>query len=183
MQARYVELGALKDYAPRLKAGDFCYLSGELYTARDAAHLRLLQEFQESGKLPYGLEGKTLFYAGPAPAKPGRATGAIGPTTASRMDSICPTLMRAGIVASIGKGTRSEEVRQACIDTKGIYFATIGGIAAALSSRVLHSSICAYEDLGPEAIYRLEVKDFPVFVAYDCWGADLYEQVREGCEV
>lgn len=157
-----------------LKAGDACTLSGPMYTLRDAGHQRLLQELDELGYLPYHLERQTIFYAGPTPPAAGRPFGAIGPTTASRMDFATPPLMSHGIVATIGKGVRSDAVRQACVQYTGVYFIAVGGAAAFLAKCVESCESIAYDDLGTEALRRIVVKDFPVFVAIDSAGNDIY---------
>lgn len=157
-----------------LHAGQACLLTGSLYTLRDAGHQRLLDEMGTSSVLPYGLEGQTIFYAGPTPEAAGRPFGAIGPTTASRMDFATPRLMECGIVATLGKGVRSEAVRQACIDCGGVYFVAVGGAAAYLAKCVTACETLAYEDLGTEALRTITVKDFPVFVGIDTQGNDIY---------
>lgn len=160
-----------------LRAGDACLLTGSLYTLRDAGHMRLLAELDEQGsdELPYGLSGQAIFYAGPTPAAAGRPFGAIGPTTASRMDFAAPRLHDAGIAATIGKGVRSVAVREACMRNGAVYFVTIGGAAAYLAKCVTASKTLAYDDLGTEALRRIEVVDFPVFVGIDVLGNDVYD--------
>ncbi len=161
-----------------LKAGQACLLSGPMYTLRDAGHMRLMEELAENGGvLPYGLDGQAIFYAGPTPAAAGRPFGAVGPTTASRMDFAAPALHRAGIAATIGKGHRSAEVRAACAETDSVYFVACGGAAALLARCVASSETVAYADLGTEALRRIEVEDFPVFVGVDTEGKDVYEIV------
>lgn len=161
----------------QLRAGDACRLTGPLYTLRDAGHVRLLAELDEQGSdaLPYGLEGQTIFYAGPSPASAGRPFGAIGPTTASRMDFAAPRLYDAGIVATVGKGVRSRAVKEACVRNGAVYFVTVGGAAAYLAKCVESSTTVAYDDLGTEALRRIDVVDFPVFVGVDTTGADVYD--------
>lgn len=163
-----------------LRAGQGLLLSGPVYTMRDAGHVRALAAVRETGRLPFGLEGQTLFYAGPSPASAGRVFGSIGPTTASRMDFAAPELMEAGVVACIGKGKRSAEVVEACRRTGSAYFAAVGGIAALLAGCVVDSTLVAWEDLGTEALRRLELRDFPCFVAVDAHGGDLYRDVEAG---
>ncbi|HIT45826.1 MAG TPA: fumarate hydratase C-terminal domain-containing protein [Candidatus Aphodovivens excrementavium] len=159
-----------------LKAGQACLLTGPLFTLRDAGHVRLMKELSRNGGvLPYGLEGQAIFYAGPTPAAAGRPFGAVGPTTASRMDFAAPALHRAGIAATVGKGHRSEEVRQACVQTGSVYFVACGGAAALLAQCVASSETIAYDDLGTEALRRIEVVDFPVFVGVDTAGNDVYD--------
>ena len=158
-----------------LRAGDACLLSGEMFMLRDAGHIRLVAELEEQGSLPYGLEGATIFYAGPSPAAAGRPFGAVGPTTASRMDFAAPRLHRAGIVATIGKGVRSAEVIRACQETGSVYFVATGGAAALLAQCVIAGQVVAYEDLGTEALRRIEVRDLPVFVGIDIQGDCIYD--------
>jgi len=157
-----------------LRAGDEVLLSGPVYTARDATHERLLAELDESGELPYGLAGQVLFYAGPTPPAAGRPAGSVGPTTAKRMDAATPRLLQAGIAATIGKGARSEEVRQACEVYGAVYFAAVGGAAALLSTHVTSLEPVAWPELGTEALARMTLDRFPVFVAIDTLGNDLY---------
>ena len=157
-----------------LHAGDEVRLFGPVYTARDAGHERLLDKLAEDGELPFGLVGQTLFYAGPTPSAGGRPVGAIGPTTAKRMDAATPALLRAGIVATIGKGDRSEAVRQACVETGSVYFAAVGGAAALLAKHVIAAEPVAFDDLGTEALVRMTLDGFPAFVAFDTEGHDLY---------
>lgn len=174
MNYKELTLPLSREVLEELEAGDACTLRGPLFTLRDAGHLRLLSELEECGRLPYGLEGQTLFYAGPTPSAGGRPFGAIGPTTASRMDFAAPELYQAGIVATIGKGRRSEEVRNACRDTSSVYFIATGGAAAFLAKCVESSAGLSYDELGTEALRRIEVVDFPVFVGIDTRGNDLY---------
>ena len=157
-----------------LSAGDKVLISGTIYTMRDAGHMRCLEYLREEGHLPFGLEGQTLFYAGPTPARAGRPFGAIGPTTASRMDFASPELYRAGIVATIGKGKRSQEVKDACRQCGAVYLACVGGIAALLAECVISSECIACEDLGTEALHKIEVRDLPAFVEVDAKGMSLY---------
>ena len=159
-----------------LEVGDEVLLSGPVYTMRDAGHERALQCLEDTGRLPFDLEGATLFYAGPTPAAAGRPLGSVGPTTASRMDFATPRLFEAGIVAAIGKGKRSDAVKQAIIRNQAVYFAAVGGAGALLGLRVKKAETIAFEDLQSEAIRRLEVEDFPVFVCFDSQGNDLYAE-------
>lgn len=158
-----------------LHAGDACLLSGEMFMLRDAGHIRLLAEIEGRASLPYGLDGGTIFYAGPSPAAAGRPFGAVGPTTSSRMDFAAPTLHRAGIVATIGKGVRSEEVVRSCKETGSVYFVATGGAAALLARCVTAGETVAYDDLGTEALRRIEVCDLPVFVGIDTQGECIYD--------
>ena len=167
------------DLAP-LRAGDAVLLTGAVYPLRAAGHARGLAYRPEHGELPVGLAGQPLFYAGPTPPAAGRPLGAVGPTTASRMDFATPELMDAGIVATIGKGKRSAAVVEACERTGGINLAAVGGVAALLAERVRSSELIAWEDLGTEALRKLIVEDFPAYVEVDAHGGDLYRQIEAG---
>ncbi len=169
-----IDMPASRERLAELRAGDEVRLYGPVYTARDATHVRLLEELRTDGVLPYGLIGQTLFYAGPTPAVAGRHGGAVGPTTAKRMDFATPELLAAGIVATIGKGTRSEKVREACRATGSVYFAAVGGAAALLASHVASAETVAYPELGTEALVRMVLDGFPAWVAIDSAGIDLY---------
>jgi fumarate hydratase subunit beta len=171
---RDVVLPASRDELAGLRAGEQVTLSGAVYTARDATHVLIAEALDRDGVLPFGLAGATLFYAGPTPAAAGRPAGAIGPTTASRMDAWTPRLLRAGIVATIGKGGRSPEVAAACAETGSAYFAAVGGAAALLARHVTAMETVAWPELGTEALVRVTLDHFPVFVAIDARGADLY---------
>ncbi len=161
----------------KLHIGDKVYLNGVIYTGRDLAHGRLVELLKKGEPLPVDLKGHIIYYVGPAPAKPGKVIGSAGPTTSYRMDPYAPLLMRqAGLKGMIGKGTRGEEVINAMKETIAVYFAAVGGAAALIAQSITKAEIVAYEDLGPEAIRKLEVKDFPVIVANDCYGADLYQE-------
>lgn len=166
-----------RDQIRTLKVGDYCMLTGAMYTLRDAGHMRMLEELDAQGcdTLPYSLDGQTIFYAGPTPSSAGRPFGAIGPTTASRMDFAAPRLHDAGIAATVGKGTRSQAVKDACVRNGAVYFVTVGGAAAYLAKCITSEEVLAYDDLGTEALRRIEVVDFPVFVGIDVQGSDIYE--------
>jgi len=164
-----------KEEAVKLRAGDYVYLSGILYTARDAAHKRMQEALQENGELPFDLENNVIYYMGPSPAREGRPIGSAGPTTASRMDKYTPALLDLGLRGMIGKGKRSAAVIEATIRNRAVYFAAVGGAGALLSRSVISSETIAYDDLGTEAIRRLEVRDFPVIVVIDSEGNNLYE--------
>jgi fumarate hydratase subunit beta len=153
-----------------LKAGDEVAISGFVYTARDAAHKRLCKLIADGKELPIDLKGAAIYFVGPTPARPGRPIGSAGPTTSARMDSFSPILLAAGLKAMIGKGYRNDAVREALKKYVGVHFAAIGGAGALLSQYIISSEVMAYEDLGTEAIRKLEFKDFPVIVAYDCFG-------------
>ncbi len=179
VEARKIDLPLDRELLRCLKAGEACLLSGTLFTLRDAGHMRLLAEMDERGseELPYGLEGQAIFYAGPTPAAAGRPFGAIGPTTSSRMDFAAPRLYDAGIAATIGKGVRSQEVKDACVRNGAVYFVTVGGAAAYLAKCVTATETLAYDDLGTEALRRIQVEGFPVFVGIDACGTDVYDMV------
>ena len=164
-----------KDVTKELKAGDYVYITGTIYTARDAAHKRMQETLDKGESLPITMEGNLIYYMGPSPAREGRPIGSAGPTTSSRMDKYAPALLDLGLKGMIGKGKRSAEVKEAVIRNKAIYFAAIGGAGALLSKAIVKSEIIAFEDLGAEAILKLEVKDFPVIVVMDSKGNDLYE--------
>ena len=160
----------------KLTVGTRVLISGVIYTARDAAHYRLAQALDKGDRLPIDLNGQTLYYMGPSPARPGQVIGSAGPTTSSRMDIYTPRLLAAGIRAMIGKGNRSPEVKEAIRRYKAIYFAAIGGAGALLAKSIKQVEVVAYEDLGAEAILRLNVDNFPAIVANDIYGSDLFEQ-------
>jgi fumarate hydratase subunit beta len=161
-----------------LKAGDTLLLSGILYVARDAAHKRTIAALDRGEPLPFDIRGQTLYYMGPSPARPGRIIGAAGPTTSARLDKYTPRLLAAGLKATIGKGARSAEVKEAMQRHGAVYLAAVGGAGALLSQSVIKADVVVYADLGPEAVLRLEVKDFPVTVINDVHGGDLYIEGR-----
>lgn len=166
-----------------LKAGDYVYLTGTIYTARDAAHKRMQEALDEGKPLPVELEENVIYYMGPSPAREGRSIGSAGPTTASRMDKYTPALLDLGLGAMIGKGKRTKAVQEAIVRNGCVYFAAVGGAGALLSQRIKSSQVVAYEDLGTEAIRKLEVEDFPVIVVIDSQGNNLYETaVKEYAE-
>jgi len=163
-----------------MRAGDRATISGVLYTARDAAHRRLVELLDHGESLPVDLPGQIIYYTGPTPAPPGRPIGSAGPTTASRMDPYAPRLLALGLKAMIGKGARGPEVREALRKYRAVYLTATAGAGALLSQHIVAAEVVAYPDLGTEAIHRLEVQEFPVIVANDCHGGDIYEQgVRE----
>jgi fumarate hydratase subunit beta len=165
-----------KEEVKQLKIGDTVLLSGTIYMARDAAHKRMVELLENYQPLPVDLKGEVIFYAGPCPPKPGQVIGPVAPTTAYRMDPYAPAMYKYGVIGAIGKGPRREMVKEACKKYGAVSFAAIGGLSTILSRRVKAEQVVAYEDLGPEAIRRLEVEDFPLLVAYDSEGGDLYEQ-------
>ena len=163
-----------KSVSETLKAGDYVYLSGTVYVARDAAHKRMTEALSEGGDLPFDIKDQTIYYMGPSPAREGRVIGSAGPTTASRMDKYAPALMDLGQTGMIGKGKRTQAVKDSMIKNKVTYFAAVGGAGALLSKCITSSEVIAYEDLGTEAVRKLTVRDFPVIVVMDCHGGCLY---------
>ncbi len=160
----------------RLTVGTPVLISGVIYTARDAAHRRIVRSLDKGDKLPFDLKGQTIYYTGPSPAPPGRIIGSAGPTTSTRMDAYTPRLIAAGIRAMIGKGSRSPAVREAIKKNKSVYFVAIGGAGALLARSIKKVEVIAYEDLGTEAVRRLTVEDFPAIVANDIYDGDIFEQ-------
>lgn len=159
-----------------LKAGDNVLLNGVIYVARDAAHKRMVAALEEGQDLPFALQGHTVYFMGPSPAKPGQAIGSAGPTTSGRMDTYSPRLMAVGLKGMIGKGNRSQAVKDAMKKYRAVYFAAIGGAGALISKCIKKAEVIAYDELGAEAVRRLEVEDFPVTVINDIYGGDLYEE-------
>ncbi len=177
-EARHITLPFTDDLVRELRAGDRLLLTGTLYVARDAAHKRMVEALDRGEPLPVDIRGATIYYMGPTPARPGRPMGAGGPTTASRMDPYSPRLIELGLKAMIGKGTRSALVREALRKHNAVFLGGIGGAGALLSKAVMCAEVIAYDDLGPEALRRLQVKDLPVTVVDDATGRDLYEEGR-----
>ena len=170
--------------AKSLRAGDYVYITGKIYTARDAAHKRMSETLADNGKLPIDMENNIIYYMGPSPAREGRPIGSAGPTTASRMDKYAPDLLDLGLKGMIGKGKRSQAVKDAIVRNGAVYFAAVGGAGALLSQRIIKSTVIAYDDLGTEAIRELEVEDFPVIVVIDSEGNNLYETaIEEYCTI
>ena len=172
---RHITAPINKETARSLHAGDYVYITGTMYTARDAAHKRMYEILQKGGELPVDWKDQVIYYMGPSPAREGRPIGSAGPTTATRMDKYAPTLLDLGEKAMIGKGKRSKEVIDAIVRNHAVYFAAVGGAGALLSKCITKSEIVCYEDLGAEAIRKLQVKDFPVIVVIDSEGNNLYE--------
>ncbi len=171
-----------KEKAKKLHIGDYVYLTGTIYTARDAAHKRMYEALEKGEGLPFDVDGNVIYYMGPSPAREGRPIGSAGPTTASRMDKYAPKLLDLGLAGMIGKGKRTEAVREAVIRNSAVYFAAVGGAGALLSKAIKSSEVIAYDDLGTEAIRKLSVEDFPVVVVMDCEGNNLYETaIKEYC--
>lgn len=171
---KYITLPITKEIAHSLTAGDYVYLTGTLYSARDAAHKRMMESLSAGGELPLPIKDQTIYYLGPTPAREGQVIGSAGPTTSSRMDKYTPVLLSLGMTGMIGKGKRSGEVIEAMKENHAVYFAAVGGAGALLSKCIVKAEVVAYEDLGAEAIYKLEVKNFPVIVVIDDKGGNLY---------
>ena len=176
---RYIKTPITDKDIKDLKAGDYVYITGIVYTARDAAHKRMYEALQKGETIPIELEHNVIYYMGPSPAREGRVIGSAGPTTASRMDKYTPFLLNLGLKGMIGKGKRSDAVREAIVENGAVYFAAVGGAGALLSKCIVNSKVIAYEDLGTEAIRKLEVKNFPVIVVIDSEGNNLYETAIE----
>lgn len=172
---RHITVPLSAETAASLRAGDYVYLTGTIYTARDAAHKRMYEALERDEQLPLDMKDNVIYYMGPSPAREGRPIGSAGPTTASRMDKYAPTFLDLGLRGMIGKGKRRQTVRDAIVRNGAVYFAAVGGAGALLSRSITASEVIAYEDLGTEAIRKLEVKDFPVIVVMDAEGNDLYE--------
>ena len=172
---RYIQTPLTEEITKELHAGDYVYLTGTIYTARDAAHKRMQEALDAGKELPIAMQDAIIYYMGPSPAREGRPIGSAGPTTASRMDKYTPQLLDMGLKGMIGKGKRTKEVLEAIVRNHAVYFAAVGGAGALLSKAIIASEVVAYEDLGTEAIRKLEVKDFPVVVVADADGNNLYE--------
>ena len=164
------------DVIEKLRAGDKVLITGYIYTARDAAHKRMVEAIQRGEPLPFDVKGQIIYYVGPTPPKPGEVIGSAGPTTSTRMDRYVEPLLKLGLKGMIGKGYRQPFVKELLKKYKAVYFAAVGGVAALYKDKIKEAEIIAYEDLGPEAVRRLYVEDFPVIVAYDIYGGDLFEE-------
>ncbi|MDO5403515.1 MAG: Fe-S-containing hydro-lyase [Eubacteriales bacterium] len=172
---KYINVPLQNEDAKNLRAGDYVYLTGTIYTARDAAHKRMAECMANNEKLPIDMKNNVIYYMGPSPARQGRPIGSAGPTTASRMDKYAPDLLDMGLKGMIGKGKRSQAVKEAIIRNGAVYFAAVGGAGALLSQRIKKSEVIAYDDLGTEAVRKLEIENFPVIVVIDSEGNNLYE--------
>lgn len=172
---KHITAPIIKEVSRSLHAGDYVYITGTIYTARDAAHKRMDDALKNNESLPINIKNQVIYYMGPSPAREGRPIGSAGPTTASRMDKYAPKLLDLGLTAMIGKGKRSQEVLDAVVRNESVYLAAVGGAGALLSKCIKSSEVIAYDDLGAEAIRKLEVEDFPVIVVVDCEGNNLYE--------
>lgn len=176
---KHIQTPITEEVTADLKSGDYVYITGNMYVARDAAHKRMIEALDRGEELPIDIKDATIYYMGPSPARKGRPIGSAGPTTATRMDKYAPTLLDLGEKAMIGKGKRSKEVIDAIIRNKAVYFAAVGGAGALLSKCIKESEVICYDDLGAEAIRKLYVEDFPVIVVIDREGNNLYEEVRK----
>ena len=174
--AKKVKLPLTEEALKDLRAGDNILLTGVMYVARDAAHKRMIEALDQGKPLPFDIEGQTVYYMGPSPARPGQVIGSAGPTTSGRMDSYSPRLIAEGLKGMIGKGMRSPAVKEAMKKYKAVYLAAIGGAGALISKSIKKSEVIAYEELGAEAVLRMEVEDFPAIVINDIYGGDLYEE-------
>ncbi len=174
MEVKNIEAPLSDEEVLSLKAGDNVLISGVIYTARDAAHKKLIELMEKGEPLPIDLQGQIIYYVGPTPAKPEQVIGSAGPTTSGRMDAYTPQMLKHGMKACIGKGKRSQAVKDALQEYKGVYLAAVGGAGALLSKRINKCEVVAYSELGAEAIHRLEVEDFPVTVVNDAHGGDVY---------
>ncbi len=172
-----INLPITQEITTNLKSGDYVYLTGYMYVARDAAHKRMIETLNENKELPIDIKDSTIYYMGPSPAREGRSIGSAGPTTATRMDKYAPTLLDLGEKAMIGKGKRSKEVIDAIIRNKAVYMAAVGGAGALLSKCIKKSEVVCYDDLGAEAIRKIYVENFPAIVVIDCNGNNLYEKI------
>lgn len=177
---RYINAPISNEDAKELRAGDYVYITGTIYTARDAAHKRMYEALLSGENLPIDMNNNIIYYMGPSPAREGRVIGSAGPTTSSRMDKYAPRLLDLGLKGMIGKGKRSQQVTDAIMRNGAVYFAAVGGAGALLSKCIKESEVIAYDDLGTEAIRRLYVEDFPVIVVIDCEGNNIYESRRTG---
>ncbi len=162
-----------------LRAGDSVFLTGYLFTGRDSAHKKLMELIEQGKELPIDVDGQVIYYVGPTPARPGKIIGSAGPTTSYRMDSFAPTLYKLGLKGTIGKGARSEEVKESLKKYRAVYLAAVGGAGALISQSIEESEVIAYPELGPEAIRKIKVKDFPCIVINDMFGGDLYKQGKQ----
>ncbi len=178
---RYINTPLTAEKAAELQAGDYVYITGTIYSARDAAHLRMYETMQKGENIPIQLKDTIIYYLGPTPEREGQVIGSAGPTTSSRMDKYTPLLLDHGLKGMIGKGKRSKDVIQSMMKNKAVYFAAVGGAGALLSKKITSSRVIAYDDLGTEAIREMTVENFPVIVVVDTQGNNLYEIVLQNC--
>ncbi|MFO7865325.1 MAG: Fe-S-containing hydro-lyase [Candidatus Aminicenantes bacterium] len=179
MAEHHIQTPVTDEVIENLRAGDQLFITGYLYTGRDSAHKKLIELVEEGKELPIELKGQFIYYVGPTPARPGKSIGSAGPTTSYRMDSFAPTLYKLGLKGTIGKGSRSEEVKEALKKYKAVYVAAVGGAGALISQSIEDAEVIAYPELGPEAIRRVKVKEFPCIVINDMYGGDLYQEGKK----
>ena len=179
MSEHHIQTPVTDEVIANLKAGDTVYITGYLYTGRDSAHKKLIELVEAGQELPIDVQGQIIYYVGPTPARPGKPIGSAGPTTSYRMDSYAPTLHKLGLKGTIGKGLRNEAVKNSLQEFKAVYLAAVGGAGALISQSIEEAEVIAYPELGPEAIRRIKVRDFPCIVINDMYGGDLYEEGKK----
>lgn len=183
MAEHHITTPVADDVIEKLKAGDSVFITGYLYTGRDSAHKKLIDLVNEGKELPIDVQGQMIYYVGPTPARPGNVIGSAGPTTSYRMDSFAPTLHRLGLKGTIGKGKRSDEVKESLKTYKAVYLAAVGGAGALISKSIVEAEVIAYPELGPEAIRRVKVENFPCIVINDMYGGDLYQEGKKKYQI
>lgn len=183
MAEHRIETPVNDEIIAEMRAGDRVFITGYLYTGRDSAHKKLIELVNKGKELPIDVKGQFIYYVGPTPARPGKPIGSAGPTTSYRMDSFAPTLHALGLKGTIGKGSRNEEVKQALKEHKAVYLAAVGGAGALISKSIVESEVIAYPELGPEAIRKVKVKDFPCIVINDMYGGDLYQEGKQEFQI
>jgi fumarate hydratase subunit beta len=179
MAEHHIKTPVSDEVIEKLHAGDQVFITGSLYTGRDSAHKKLIDLVEKGEKLPIDIKGQFIYYVGPTPARPGKSIGSAGPTTSYRMDSFAPTLYKLGLKGTIGKGSRNKEVKDSLQKYKGVYLAAVGGAGALISKSIEKAEVIAYPELGPEAVRKVEVKEFPCIVINDMYGGDLYEEGKK----
>jgi fumarate hydratase subunit beta len=179
MAEHHIKTPVSDEVIEKLHAGDQVFITGSLYTGRDSAHKKLIDLVEKGKKLPIDIKGQFIYYVGPTPARPGKSIGSAGPTTSYRMDSFAPTLYKLGLKGTIGKGARSKEVKDVLQKYKGVYLAAVGGAGALISKSIEKAEIIAYPELGPEAVRKVKVREFPCIVINDMYGGDLYEEGKK----
>lgn len=179
MAEHHIETPVSDEVIEQLRAGDSVFITGYLFTGRDSAHKKLIELVEEEKELPLDVKGQIIYYVGPTPARPGKVIGSAGPTTSYRMDSFAPTLHKLGLKGTIGKGLRNEEVKDSLKQYKAVYLAAVGGAGALISQSIVEAEVIAYPELGPEAIRKVKVKEFPCIVINDMYGGDLYEEGKK----
>jgi len=183
MSEHHITTPVTDEVIAELKAGDTVYITGYLYTGRDSAHKKLIELVEQGEELPIDIKGQFIYYVGPTPARPGKVIGSAGPTTSYRMDSFAPTLHKLGLKGTIGKGQRSDEVKESLKTYKGVYMAAVGGAGALISQSITEAEVIAYPELGPEAIRRVKVENFPCIIINDMYGGDLYVEGKKQYQI